>query len=95
MKIGPEDYKSALDVQTAGNMSGIARSLFDLCCRLNEELHSTTNVREHPIVVLYVAQMAHLARLGVDSTTRYNLAYEICEERSQIPVLQANAKEKS
>ncbi len=53
-------YSDAINVQYAGNPCGIARSLWELCCAIQNETHSTAAVARNPAVKSYVVRLAEL-----------------------------------
>ena len=87
----PEDLaRSALLVQDACNLSGVAHSLSRAVTRIWElarELgHGTDWVNQHPVVVLFVDKLASLARCqGIDSTSMdaYGRAYDLCKAAAE------------
>ena len=72
------DYQSAIDVQDACNLSGVARSFAELLPRVwaeaHEGSHGTAWVNEHPICVLYTNKMMDLAHADVPE--RYGAALD-------------------
>lgn len=59
--------QSALDVQTACNLSGVAQSFADVMMGLRRlpECAGTEWANRHPIAVLYATQITHLATGGM------------------------------
>lgn len=83
-----EDYKFALLSQNASNLSGVVHSLAEVLPRIWDEAHSlgkgTDYVAHHPIVTLYVTQIASLNdRVISESSEYYHNAYEECTKKSQ------------
>jgi len=85
--ITKHDYQGAMDSQSACNASGLIHSLADVTERIWKEARikgeGTDFVNTHPIVVLYVTQLAHLsgARGRLDpARDAYAVAYQECEQ---------------
>lgn len=81
-------YQSALDVQDACNMSGVALSLAnEIIPAVRQESRDaggfgdTEYVNTHPAVVLFVAKMAELSGWLDVSMTSYSAAYIACVDR--------------
>lgn len=91
MPLTSKDYRDAIEVQGAVNLSGIAHSLSRVVTRIWEEpdCAGTDWVNTHPIVVLYVEQLVYLSgrppnrHLKSSSPIPYVQAYRICEERGR------------
>jgi hypothetical protein len=60
-----DDWKSAIEVQDACNLSGVVHSLARILPKIREEKDCTGTdyVNGHPIVRLYVAKLMHLAQM--------------------------------
>ena len=71
------DYENALQSQNACNLSGVAHSLSEVLPRIWNESNGTTEVNQHPIVRLYIEQMAFLANRD------YFESEKICRERAE------------
>ena len=83
----PQDYKNAILVQDACNLSGVIHSWSDVMPRIRETLgkgYSTTDVNQHPICVLYADKVSDLT--GSQRDMAFHNAYEHCDARSNIPV---------
>lgn len=87
----PADYRLALDVQNAVNVSGIVQSFVSLIARVWEESHArvkaghyggTQFVNTHPITVLFVDKLSTLARTEEMGT--FSRAYNICTTKSEV-----------
>lgn len=83
-------YQNALDIQGACNLGAIVRQFGRDICAVQEETRGNPNfteaVAKHPIVRLYLEQLAFLAGLSLRETdlcTTYFLAYETCLERTK------------
>lgn len=77
-----DDYQRAIDVQGACNLSGVvfdfAKVMQKVCDECREQGTEARNT--HPIVVMYVTQLAHLS--GVVSVVDgwvYEKAYNACQ----------------
>lgn len=77
-----DEYQAALDSQNACNSSGLIRSLARATEAIWEEARQagkgTDYVNCHPIIVLYLEQLAHLSGTML-SHPRYSEAYAACE----------------
>ena len=91
-KLTLSDYEDAMYSQSACNLSAIAHSLTDVLGRIRQEVHGTDAVNKHPIVRLYVEQMAHLSGAGVGDLASYHLAYAHVNQR--IDELKREAEER-
>jgi len=49
-------------------------------------------VNQHPLMVLYIAQLVYLSNQGFDCGNRYEAAYSICEMLSEIEDDEERAK---
>jgi hypothetical protein len=92
---GPTNiYRSALQVQDACNLSGVAHSLSrDVLPAVWAEAHAagqgTEYVNTHPAVVLFVdklASLAHVQGITDSSMQAYSNAARTCEERAEVAV---------
>lgn len=74
-----KDYKDAIDVQDACNLSGVVLSFARIMERINEERreggHGTDWIKYHPICRMFAEQIKHLT---IDKD--YNVAYNECEK---------------
>ena len=77
-----KDYQSAIDVQSACNLSGIVFSFAKVMKRICNERakgnHGTDWVNTHPIAQMYAVQILHLTK-----ECSYTEAYNICEQKSK------------
>ncbi|MEA1878665.1 MAG: hypothetical protein U9N86_17620 [Bacteroidota bacterium] len=77
-----QDYKTAITVQSASNLSGVVHSFSEILTRITKEAQeqgkSTDWINQHPICILFAEQIQHLATGKI----RYITAYEICEDRA-------------
>lgn len=80
--LSPEDYKDAIFVQSACNLSGLVHGFSRVMSRINAEARTlgkgTDWINNHPICRLYAEQVYHLTR-----NTAYHTAYDECEERAK------------
>jgi len=79
-QLTPHDYQSALDAQSACNLSGLVFSFASVIKRIWAEAraggHGTDWVNRHPISRLYAEQIMHLAAGYSDDS--YTKAYDTC-----------------
>jgi len=77
-KLTPNDYKSAIDVQSACNLGAIVHSFSRAMERIQEDAREegkgTDWINNHPISRLYAEQIVHLTR-----NSSYSRAYDMCE----------------
>jgi len=83
-----EDYKTALVIQDACNLSGVVHSFSRMMNKIWEEAHKTQKstdwVNHHPIAVLFAEKCAHLATgLNIVGNSAVDKAWSICEEKSK------------
>ena len=80
--LSPADYRSALYSQDACNGGALIRAMGRIIPKVQEQVRQdgggTDDVNEHPIVVLFTAQLMHLSGLGVADTTKWSRAYDAC-----------------
>ena len=72
--------REALMTQGACNAGGLVHSLHRAVERLQAERRGTEWLNRHPVLVLYVTQLAHLC--GSESNERYREAVAACEAAS-------------
>lgn len=70
----------ALDVQTACNLSGVARSFADVMSQLRAAGLDTPTANRHPIARLFAEQISHLTGAGIGDLDSYSQAYAACEQ---------------
>jgi hypothetical protein len=92
MALTPNDYRMALDSQSACNASGLIHSLDRVIPKIRENLAAegggTDEVNRHPIVRLYAEQLLYLSGGGAGDPTSWDRARRYCEERAEpIPSL--------
>lgn len=81
----PADYQSALEVQSACNLSGVVRTFAEIMPRIWAEARrqgkGTDWVNHHPISRLFAAQVAYLAGVGMHmhGGNDYGAAYDECK----------------
>lgn len=90
--IEPHMYATALMVQDACNAVAVIHSLGPIRDAVVEEGHargkSTQWWAEHPLIVLFTTQLAHLV-LGVTGDhDQYSRAYQYCKQRQPIARVQ-------
>jgi len=86
--LDPSDYQRALDSLNACNLSGLAKSLAKVTTLIWAEARAqnegTDWVNKHPIVVLYVSQMAMLSGVAsIADMETFSRAYEACERKAK------------
>ena len=74
----PHDYRSALDVQCACNLSGVVYSFARIMERICKDTNGTDEKNTHAICRLFAEQITHLT-----SGKGYSEAYDECERMSQ------------
>lgn len=78
-----DDFKKAIFVQSACNLSGLVHSFSKVMSSINAEArdkgHGTEWVNTHPICRLYAEQISHLT-----SKARWDESYNVCEERGEV-----------
>lgn len=81
----PADYKKALLTQSACNASGLIISLSEVMGRIREENRQsgTDWCNRHPIVQLYLCQLAHLAGGPLWLSDLYTWALGYCTARAE------------
>jgi hypothetical protein len=81
-----DDYQYALDSQTACNTSGLvvafARAMHRICNEDAVKNKGTEWKNKHPIVILYLTQLAHLSGETL-MHPKYYEAHEACEKGAQ------------
>ena len=82
----PEQYKRAIDVQDASNLSGVVHDFSRVMTRVwveaRREGMGTDWVNAHPIVILYSNKISSMC--GSSDSYQFSQAYEICKERSYV-----------
>lgn len=72
--------QSALDVQTACNLSGIVQSLADITAWMRTELKcDTPTCNEHPVCRLFAEAICSLTGAGMGDAQSYSKAYDWCQ----------------
>lgn len=82
--INPLDYKEAIMVQDACNLSGVVHSFSAIMEKLSAEAfdkHLGTDWKnKHPIAVLYASKIASLT--GCESMVNFQEAYDKCKRNA-------------
>ena len=83
--IDRKHWQSALDSQSACNLSGLVFSFNEameaLCAEAHELGEGTEWKNKHPICVLFITQLAFLSGVADDHITlAYHKAYEACKK---------------
>ena len=84
----PKDYQTAIDVQSACNLTAVLNTFHRLLPLIKQELIEegrgcTDNINEHPTCRMFAEQIAHLSGGGHCSGANYHLAYIHCEKKAQ------------
>lgn len=79
----PRDFKDAIDVQDACNLSGVVRSFSRVVTRIWEEARKrgqgTEWVNKHPICILYANKLCNLTGDVALGGVEFSDAYDICQ----------------
>lgn len=79
-----EDYKQAIRVQDACNLSGVVHSWSKMISKIWEEAHAgkkgTEWVNTHPINVMFASKIASLT--GCETPETFSKAYAACQDRA-------------
>jgi len=80
MAIEKKYWQMAMDSQSACNLSGLVFALPKVMQAICDDVNSGTHERNtHPIVVLFVTQLAHLSGVAaIADSDVYNKAYDAC-----------------
>lgn len=71
--------QTALDVQSACNLSGVVRSFAEITMWMRTDLHLGTDAcNTHPVSRLFAEQISHLTGAGVGDHETYRKAYDEC-----------------
>jgi len=83
----PNDYQSAIDSQSACNLSGIvfsfARVMQKICNEASVHGHGTEWKNKHPIAVMYAEQIKWLAGDSNGGPRAYTEASDECERMAK------------
>jgi hypothetical protein len=78
----PDDYKIAIEVQSACNLGALAHSFSRAIQKIQNEArikgHGTDWINNHPICRMYAEQFNHLTR-----NVLYHNAHSVCEKESE------------
>ncbi len=79
----PKDYKDAILVQDACNLSGIVLSFVSVLKKIRAEPGCTGTewINQHPISVMYADKIRSLT--GAGDSFSFSCAYDICKEKSK------------
>lgn len=79
-----KDYQDAVNALSGSNLSGLAHSLARVVPKIMSITRSTAVTNRHPIVVLYVSQMAMLSGVApIANTEVFNKAFEECVSKAE------------
>ena len=83
----PNDYKEAITIQDACNLSGVVKSFSRMMDKIWEEARShgkgTDWVNTHPIAILFAEKCVHLTTGQMIPGTKINDAWTECEKKSE------------
>lgn len=84
--LSPREYKRAIDVQDACNLSGVVHDFSNMMTRVwvearKEEGRGTDWVNTHPIVILYSNKISSLC--GSENSEQFSMAYDHCKEQAE------------
>jgi len=74
----PNDYQTALDVQSACNLSGVIHSFSRIMSKICEDVKGTESRNNHAICRLFAEQIMFLT-----SSKDYMDAYNECEQKAK------------
>lgn len=84
-----KDYRDAIEVQNAVNLSGVVHSFNSVLSKIWDEVHenkivnATEYISNHPISVLYAWKIASLSRLlRCEDFAAFSKAYDQCLKMS-------------
>lgn len=78
-------YQNALMAQGACNLGALVLTLVDDLGTIRTEpaFNGSDYLAQHPVVRLYLEQLAHLSGITIDDERNpYSKAYDICQERA-------------
>lgn len=85
--LSPKDFRDAILVQDACNLSGVVHSFSRIMTRVWIEARKrgkgTDWVNEHPICVLFANKIANLTGQCLLGGTEFYQAYDICKAESE------------
>ncbi len=70
--------QSAIDVQDACNLSGVAHSMLHAITAIRDDASNTVQVNQHPIVTLFMLKMCELNGCGSTLHKTYRPAVKAC-----------------
>jgi hypothetical protein len=88
--------QSALDVQTACNLSGVLRSFHEITQSMrNDHGMDTPTCNTHPVSRMFAEQISHLTGAGCGDTETYRKAYDWCVQvaAGHFPILVSTGEE--
>jgi len=82
MRLTKEDYKAAITIQDACNLSGVVIAFVTVLKKIRNEpeCNGTDWINQHPISVMYADKIKSLT--GAGDLFSYGVAYDICKEKS-------------
>lgn len=84
-ELNTKDYRDAINVQDACNLSGVAASFSRVMMKIWATARATGNdntkwVNEHPISVMYANKIAQLTGQSVYDVLPFSRAYDACRK---------------
>lgn len=75
-----KDYRDAIEVQDAVNLSGVVRSWMEIMSRMSGM--PTEERNHHPINVMFSSKVANLSGYEGNEMEAFNKAYTVCKEKA-------------
>lgn len=80
-----KDYQTALDVQDACNLCGVAQAFARVMLEILRDSPNMDSANTHPIAVMYASKIASMT--GSDDTAIFSDAYDACTDKAKTPPL--------
>ena len=78
-----KDYKTAITIQDACNLSGVVHEFSRILSRMCDDGLDTDARNRHPISILFADKIASLAGVPDLISDLYSTAYDKCKSRSK------------
>ena len=79
-----DQYRRAIDVQNACNLSGVVHDFSNVMTRIwveaRKESKGTDWVNRHPVAVMYSSKISSLT--GSEASADFSAAYDACKEKA-------------
>lgn len=72
------DYKNAIAVQNASNISGVTYSLLEVIKKLRQSSEAPSDIENHPVVQAYVYKLMDMS-LGLSPQQKGSDALSLCQ----------------